>query len=93
MPLREWLKSPEIVKIKNATEGKRFGREFFRDPMRRIYLDDSVFYAPADGIILYAHESVEPDEAIVNIKGRSFTPRDAWTIRNSTSRRWWLEFL
>jgi phosphatidylserine decarboxylase len=36
-----------------------------------------VFYAPADGVVLYAYPEVKPDEAIVEIKGKKFTPRDA----------------
>ena len=77
MPLKEWLSSPEIVALKKQSEGTLYTRSFFRDPQRPIYIDPSVFYAPADGVVLYAHDSVEPDEPIVEIKGRAFTPRDA----------------
>jgi phosphatidylserine decarboxylase len=41
-----------------------------------VYNDPTVFYSPADGIILYAHEEVRPTEPIVEIKGRNFTVRD-----------------
>jgi len=77
MPLQQWLESPEIQKMKAMSEGKKFGREFFRDPQRPIHLDPSVFYSPADGVVLYAMDRVKPDEAIVEIKGKKFTPRDA----------------
>ena len=56
--------------------GLRYGKEFFRDPLRPLYLRPESFLAPADGVILYAHERVKPDEAIVVIKGRKLTTRD-----------------
>ena len=34
------------------------------------------FLAPADGVVLYAHPCVKPDEAIVVVKGRKFTTKD-----------------
>lgn len=76
IPLSDWLRSPEIVKMKRENMGKRFGRTFFRDPLRPIFLRPEMFLAPADGIILYAHPRVKPDEPIVVIKGRKFTPKD-----------------
>lgn len=53
---------------------------FFRDPSRPAYCDSTYFFAPADGVILYA-TLVEPDDAIVEIKGRRYTPREA--MRNA----------
>lgn len=82
IPLKQWLASPEIQKIKSENAGTRFSRTFFRDPIRRIYLDPTAFYAPADGVVLYAYPEVKPDEAIVEIKGRKFTPRDALDDQN-----------
>ena len=49
---------------------------FFRDPIRPTYSDLSYFFSPADGIILYQRE-VDPDECIVEIKGRAYSLRDA----------------
>jgi len=49
---------------------------FFRDPTRPTYSDLSYFFSPADGIILYQRE-VDPDECIVEIKGRTYSLRDA----------------
>jgi len=49
---------------------------FFRDPIRPTYSDLSYFFSPADGIILYQRE-VDPDECIVEIKGRTYSLRDA----------------
>lgn len=76
IPLKEWLKLPETKRIENENAGKRFGLSFFRDPLRPIYLRPEVFYAPADGIVLYVHSRVKPSDAIVVVKGRKLTPRD-----------------
>jgi phosphatidylserine decarboxylase len=48
---------------------------FFRDPSRPAYNDPSYFFSPADGILLY-QETVGPDEAILDIKGKRYSPRD-----------------
>lgn len=75
-PLKDWLASPEVKKLKEMSGGDRFGREFFRDPMRPIFVRPEMFLAPADGVILYAHNRVKPDEAIVVVKGRKLTTRE-----------------
>lgn len=75
-PLKEWVKSPEVQRIKKENAGNRFGVEFFRDPLRPIFLRPEMFLAPADGVIIYAHPKVAPDEPIVVVKGRKFTPKD-----------------
>lgn len=49
---------------------------FFRDPIRAMYSDSSLFFSPADGIILF-QQFVEPSEPIVDIKGKSYSLRDA----------------
>lgn len=77
MPLKQWLDSPELKRLKAMPEGEKFQKEFFRDPFRPIHLDPGIFYSPADGVVLYALDRVKPDEAIVEIKGKKFTPRDA----------------
>lgn len=77
IPLKEWLATDEVRKLKAEPKGRLYSREFFRDPARSVYIDPNVFYAPADGVILYALPEVQPDEPILNIKGRAFTPRDA----------------
>jgi len=70
------MRSVRNKKIKDENLGNRFGVSFFRDPLRHIHLMPEMMYAPADGIILYALPRVKPDEAIVVVKGRKFTPRD-----------------
>ena len=76
LPLKEWLLTDEVKKQKAATGGEKFSRWFFRDPFRPLYLRPEMFLAAADGVILYAHKSVKPDEAIVVVKGRKLTPQD-----------------
>ena len=49
---------------------------FFRDPSRPTFSDLRYFFAPADGIILY-QRMVEPDECIVDIKGKPYSLREA----------------
>ena len=52
---------------------------FFRDPIRPAYSDLSYFFSSANGIILYPRK-VHPGECIVEIKGRSYSLRDAMRI-------------
>ncbi|MDE2097256.1 MAG: phosphatidylserine decarboxylase [Patescibacteria group bacterium] len=44
--------------------------------MTPIYIRPEMFYAPASGVILYAHPRLKPDEALVVVKGRKLTTRD-----------------
>lgn len=76
IPLKQWLTSPEVQKLKKENAGRRFGVDFFRDPLRPCFLRPEMFLAPADGVILYAHPRVGPTEPIVVVKGRKFTPQD-----------------
>jgi phosphatidylserine decarboxylase len=76
MSLSDWLATDEVQKLKSESMGKLVASSFHRDPLRRIYIDPTVFYAPADGVILYAKE-VQPGESILNIKGKSYTLQDA----------------
>lgn len=49
---------------------------FFRDPARGVFTDARRFFSPADGILVY-QAIVNPDEAIVDIKGKSYSLQDA----------------
>lgn len=49
---------------------------FFRDPIRPTYSDTGYFLSPADGVIVY-QEEVGPDDRLLDIKGRSYSIRDA----------------
>lgn len=73
--LREWL-DIDVAEVRDKPMRWLSEQYFFRDPSRPIFSDASYFFPPADGIVLYVRE-VEPSECIVEIKGRSFTLREA----------------
>jgi phosphatidylserine decarboxylase len=75
-PLKEWLATPEVKKLKAQSGRERYSREFFRDPFRPLFIQPDKFLAAADGIILYAHARVAPDEPIVVVKGRKLTTKE-----------------
>jgi len=70
--LKEFLARPDIKKIKRELPEKLYTTDFNRDPNRAIYHDESVFYSPADGFILYSNV-VKPDEDIISVKGMDYT--------------------
>jgi phosphatidylserine decarboxylase len=65
----------ESKKIKASGRDEIDHEEFFRDPARPNFVDPQYFYSPADGIILYQKE-VEPDEKILDVKGKNFHIHD-----------------
>lgn len=74
-PLHQWLdEDVQPVQDKSVAWLSQF--HFFRDPIRPTYSDLSYFFSPADGVILY-QKQVKADEAIVEIKGKSYSLRDA----------------
>ncbi|MEN8303806.1 MAG: phosphatidylserine decarboxylase [Campylobacterota bacterium] len=73
--LDEWVET-DVSKVKGSSMRWLSEEFFFRDPSRPLYADSSYFFAPADGVILYA-KTVKPDESIVDIKGKSYSLRDA----------------
>lgn len=74
-PLQEWI-DIDVSKVRDKPMKWLSEEYFFRDPNRAVYSDSSYFFAPADGIILYA-DVVEADASIVDIKGKSFSLQDA----------------
>jgi phosphatidylserine decarboxylase len=78
--LREWI-DQDVSPVRDKSIRWLSESYFFRDPSRPLVSDASYFFAPADGIVLY-QTRVEPDQRIVDIKGRQFTLRDA--MRDST---------
>ena len=73
--LLEWVDS-DVAEVKDKGVRWLSQYHFFRDPARPIHSDTSYFFAPADGIILY-QKTVEPDECIVDIKGRPYSLQQA----------------
>lgn len=74
-PLREWLDT-DVANVRDKPMRWLSEQYFFRDPTRAIYSDPAYFFPPADGIILYSKQ-VDPAEAIIDIKGKSYSLREA----------------
>ena len=73
--IKEFLNNPETKIMRNHSMGQNMSIDFFRDPLRSVTYEPSVFYAPADGIVLYAMPEVKPDD-FLEIKGKEFTLKD-----------------
>jgi len=73
--LHAWLEE-DVQPLQDKSVAWLSQYHFFRDPIRPTYSDLTYFFAPADGIILY-QQQVKPDEAIVQIKGKPYSLRDA----------------
>lgn len=73
--LREWIDS-DVKPHRDKSLQWLSQYHFFRDPSRPIFSDSLIFFSPADGVILY-QRVVEPDEQLVDIKGVSYSLREA----------------
>jgi len=73
--LQEWLET-DVEPVQEKSVAWLSQHHFMRDPIRPTFSDLSYFFSPADGIILYQRE-VRPEEAIVEIKGKAYSLRDA----------------
>src|SRR5262245_43992520 len=73
--LESWLET-DIAAYRANPVSWLASSHFFRDPCRPNYSDLRYFFSPADGILLY-QRTVKPDECILDIKGRSYSLRDA----------------
>jgi len=77
LSLQEWIEK-EVQPIK-AKYSKREIAEmvFFRNELRPRYIDDDVFYSPADGVIIN-QAIVKADEPLMEIKGMKYNLKDAF---------------
>ncbi|MDQ3764605.1 MAG: phosphatidylserine decarboxylase [Actinomycetota bacterium] len=73
--LAEWVEN-EVLRVDDRAPSWLNEMYFFRDPWRPQFVDTSHFFAPADGVILY-QKVVKPGESIVDIKGKSYSLREA----------------
>jgi len=73
--LEEWIAS-DVAEVRDQPLSWLSQYHFFRDPSRATFSNLDYFYSPADGIILY-QKKVQPDESIVDIKGKSYSLQDA----------------
>jgi phosphatidylserine decarboxylase len=69
--IKDWL--PEIEHIKKMSREERDHRQFFVDPARPMFINDSFFFSPADGIIMYSKIIDDPSAKILDTKGASFS--------------------
>lgn len=74
--ISEWLAS-DVKKCQDKPIEWLSQYFFFRDPPRPAYSDQSYFFAPADGVVLY-QKIVPPDQPLVVIKGKPYTLRTAF---------------
>ena len=73
--LQQWIEEDvRPLREQSLTDLSQYN--FFRDPPRPSFSDLSYFFAPADGVILY-QRVVEPDEAILDIKGIPYSIKEA----------------
>ena len=73
--LKEWL-AEDVAAVRDKPMRWLSEQYFFRDPARPLYSDPAFFFAPADGVVLYA-KRVAPDEAILDIKGKTYSLKSA----------------
>ena len=73
--LQKWVEE-DVSEVRGRSVRWLSERHFFRDPMRPIYSDPHYFFSPADGIIIY-QKTVQPDQPLVEIKGRNYSLREA----------------
>ena len=73
--LQDWIEN-DVGELKDRPLSWLSAEHFFRDPIRPTYSDASYFFSPADGVIVY-QEEVGPDESLVDIKGSSYSLREA----------------
>lgn len=73
--LKEWLET-DVKEVRNKPMRWLSEQYFFRDPARPLYSDPAFFFAPADGVVLYAKQ-VDPDQQILDIKGKSHSLQTA----------------
>jgi phosphatidylserine decarboxylase len=73
--LKEWLET-DVAKLRDKPMRWLSEQFFFRDPARPLYSDPELFFAPADGIVLYARQ-VSPEQEIIDIKGMPYSLRAA----------------
>jgi phosphatidylserine decarboxylase len=73
--LKDWVEQ-DVATVRDKSLAWLSQEFFFRDPTRPNYADTNYFFSPADGIVLY-QLTVDPDEPIVDIKGKRYSLQDA----------------
>ena len=74
--IKDWLKREDIKELHDRKSvGEVASLDFFRDPFRTVIHDKTLMYSPADGIVMYALDRVEPDN-FLEVKGESYSLKD-----------------
>lgn len=73
--LEDWLET-EVSKVKNRSIKWLSESYFHRQESRARYINNNVFYTPADGVIMDAREKVNAKDNIIEVKGCNFTLRE-----------------
>jgi phosphatidylserine decarboxylase len=82
--LQDWVRE-DVAPVRGNSVRWLSEHYFFRDLVRPVYSDTTYFFAPADGVIVY-QAVVEPDQEIVDIKGKAYSLRDAMRDPNYARR-------
>jgi len=75
MTLKEWLNSECFTRFKDISQIEFFEREFMRNPIRRIDINNNICKSPADGVLLYTG-LYDANSSVIEIKGRRYTVKD-----------------
>lgn len=75
MKLFEWVQKEKTIRatMDKATLDYQY---FYRDPPRPMLDNPEMFFAPADGIILYNRVIQDPLDPVLQVKGRYFSLRE-----------------
>lgn len=73
--LEKWLEE-EVSKVKNRSVKWLSEFYFHRQESRPRYIDNSLFFTPADGVIMDAREKVNAEDNIIEVKGCNFTLKE-----------------
>ena len=74
--IKDFFARKEIKEMRDRDDlGEMMETEFYRDPYRAVYINHDVFYAPADGVVLYTKDRVKPID-FLDIKGKDFSLKE-----------------
>jgi phosphatidylserine decarboxylase len=76
--VEQWVET-EVRPFRGRPPSWLYQNHFFRDPGRPVTSDPGFFLSPADGIVLYGRLA-DPDESVLDIKGKTYSIRD--TLRD-----------
>jgi phosphatidylserine decarboxylase len=70
MPMKEWFRSVD----KSIPDEELATKKFFHDPVRPMVQDESCFFSPADGIVIYAERN--DGGKMFDVKGKAYRVED-----------------